>query len=312
VSQTNVARSARAFNRDPSGSPACGGARGGIAWGASDAEGILDYHHDTKAGNPGDVVKHALVAEVLLRLARAGERFVYAETHAGSALHLLAPGGEWEEGLGLIDPCPEPGAWERLALRPDLLPAAEREGWRPYPGSALIAWSVLKERGARPHLLLCELNPSVCADLEAGFQELGVDAASVLCGDGYRTLRGLLDETPRPSLVLLDPPAFEAVAVQDALERCRAAGVPAVAWLPLVGEPGEVPPEVSGLERWAADTRRPTLRTTWPRAARLDRCTRGCVLVGNDIPTAAWLAGVNAARKLNAPRSWRFEVALVG
>lgn len=267
----------------------------------------MDYHHDTKAGNPGDVVKHALLAEVLARMARPAERFVYAETHAGSALHLLAPGGEWEDGLGLIDPSPEPGAWERLALRTDLLPAAEREGWRPYPGSALIAWSVLKERDAHPHLLLCELNPSVCADLEAGFQELGVDSASVLAGDGYRTLRGLLDEIPRPNLVLLDPPAFEAVAVQDLLERCRAAQVPAIAWMPLVGEPDELPREVLGLERWASDTRRATLRATWPRPARPDRCTRGCVLVASDVPEAAWLAGVNAARKLNAPRTWRFE-----
>jgi 23S rRNA (adenine2030-N6)-methyltransferase len=268
----------------------------------------MPYHHSTKAGNPGDVVKHALVAEIVSRMARPDLPFVYAETHAGSALHLLAPGGEWEEGLGVVDPSPEPGAWERLVLGPSLLPSAEREGWRPYPGSALLAWSVLKDRGAKPHLLLCELNPAVCADLQAGFQELGVDAASILPGDGYRTLRGLLEESPRPSLVLLDPPAFEAVAIEDALERCHDAGVPAVAWLPMVAEPGELPPEVPGLERWAADTRRPTLRATWPRPSRADRCARGCVLVGSDLPELAWKAGVNAVRKLNVPAPWRFEV----
>lgn len=270
----------------------------------------MTYHHSAKAGNPGDVVKHALVAEVLARLARPEQLFVYAETHAGSALHLLAPGGEWEEGLGLLDPCPEPGAWERLVLGRSLLPAAEREGWRPYPGSALLAWSVLKERGARPHLILGELNPAVCADLEAGFQELGVDAASIVAGDGYRTLRTLLEENPPPSLVLLDPPAFEAVAIQDALERCRGADVTAIAWLPLVAEPDEVPPEVLGLERWAAATDRPTLRATWPRPTRADRCTRGCLLVANGVPADAWKAGVNVARKLNVPRTWRFEARM--
>ena len=268
------------------------------------------YHHSQKAGNPGDVIKHALVAEVLARLAVPDAPFVYAETHSGSALHLLAPGGEWEEGLGQVDPSPEPGAWERLVLGGRLLPAVEREGWRPYPGSALIAWSVLRERGARPHLVLCELNGEVCADLQAGFQELGVDAAAVLPGDGYRTLRGLLEETPRPSFVLLDPPAFEAVAVEDALERCRAAGVPAVAWLPLVAEADEVPPEVSGLERWAAGTDRPTLTARWPRPGRADRCTRGCVLVGGDVPALAWKVGVNTARRLNVPRAWTISATL--
>jgi 23S rRNA A2030 N6-methylase RlmJ len=270
----------------------------------------MDYHHSQKAANPGDVVKHALVAEVLSHLARADAPFVYAETHAGSALHLLAPGGEWEQGLGVVDPSPEPGTWERLALGGRLLPQIEREGWRPYPGSALLAWSALRERGALPHLVLCELNASVCADLQAGFQELGVDAAAVLPGDGYRTLRTLLDENPRPDLVLLDPPAFEAVAVEDALERCRAAHVPAVAWLPVVAEPDDDSPEVRGLERWAADTGRPTLRAAWPRPGRADRCTRGCVLVGNDLPETAWKAGVNVVRRLNVPRTWSIAATL--
>jgi len=270
----------------------------------------MDYHHSQKAANPGDVVKHALVAEVLSRLAVPDAPFVYAETHAGSALHLLAPGGEWEEGLGVVDPCPEPGTWERLVLGGRLLPGVEREGWRPYPGSALLAWSVLRERGARPHLVLSELNASVCADLQAGFQELGVDAAAILPGDGYRTLRTLLDENPPPGLVLLDPPAFEAVAVEDALERCRVAGVPAVAWLPVVAEPHVVPPEVAGLERWAADTGRPSLSASWPRPGRTDRCTRGCVLVGSDVPALAWKAGVNVVRRLNVPSTWTVTASL--
>jgi 23S rRNA A2030 N6-methylase RlmJ len=292
----------------------------------------MSYLHSDKAGNPGDVVKHAFLAELLARIAVASDAaatktpFIYLETHSGPAAHLLTPGGEWEEGLGALDASEQPGVWERMVLangpNDGLLPAAEAEGYQPYPGSSLLALTLLRERGIDPYLTLSELNDEVATELEASFRApdlvsgedgLDPDMSSdmykivVRVGDGYATLQASLAETPLPAFVLIDPPAFDAIRVQRALTACAEAKVPVLAWLPLIADRAELPPEAIGLEAWCAQTDHRSFRATWPRRGREDRCTRGCLLVGAGFSDQDWEAAREAVTSLNTPLSWSFS-----
>lgn len=281
----------------------------------------MTYQHCDKAGNPGDVVKHAFLAELVSRRALAWAAddadFIYLETHSGPAAHLLTPGGEWEEGLGALDASEAPGLWEGMVLRDGLVPAAEAEGYQPYPGSSLLTLTVLRARGLDPYLTLSELDPGIAAELEASYRTpelLGGDASSVdlykivvLAGDGYANLSAALRELPRPAFVFIDPPAFEAIQVQRAMENCDATGVPVLAWLPIIADPDELPPEVSGLVSWCAETGRQTFRCTWPRKDRQDRCTRGCLLAGSGFSDEDWIAAKQAVTSLKAPPTWTFD-----
>lgn len=53
----------------------------------------MKYSHSRKAGNAGDVWKHA----VLITIAGAmpvGDDVLYVESHSGAPVHSLTPGGE--------------------------------------------------------------------------------------------------------------------------------------------------------------------------------------------------------------------------
>ncbi len=287
----------------------------------------MSYKHSDKAGNPGDVVKHAFLAELLARAAKnwidarpegwETQAFVYLETHSGPAAHLLSPGGEWEDGLGALEATDSPGRWESLVLTDGLVPSAEAEGYQPYPGSSLLALSVLREQGIAPFLTLSELDAKVANELEATLRSPGVfgdDADAydpyrvlVLASDGYANLSAALAEVPPPAFVFIDPPAFDAIQVQRALTACEDAQVPVLAWLPVVAEPGEVPPEVRGLEAWCKDSGMTSFRSAWPRGERTDRCTRGCLLVGAGFEGADWEGARRAVGDLKTPGDWSFD-----
>jgi 23S rRNA (adenine2030-N6)-methyltransferase len=268
----------------------------------------MEYHHSTKAGNPGDVVKHSLLAELLARMAfKPGRPVVYFEAHAGPATHLLEPGGEWLEGLGALTLGDSTATYARLMSSVAAGLVSGGVPLRPYPGSSLLAWTVLRERGLPAHVILCELNPAVCLELENSWAGLDAQAADVRAADGYRELtQALRDPIEPPSFVLLDPPAFEAVAVQHSLQQCVRARVPVLAWLPVVAFPDESPPEVDGLVAWCGDQGYPVLRATWPRPGRDDRCTRGCLCLGAGLESGLWAEAVAAVRTLGSPPGWAF------
>lgn len=58
----------------------------------------MTYDHSKKAGNRGDVWKHAVLISVADRLIPAST-LRYVESHSGAPLHALASGGEWEGGV---------------------------------------------------------------------------------------------------------------------------------------------------------------------------------------------------------------------
>lgn len=268
----------------------------------------MTYQHATKAGNPGDVIKHALWAELLSSVTPPTARPLrYMETHAGPAASVLLPGGEWEEGVGALEPGPGEAetAYERLVVRDGWQREPQREDFRLYPGSALLALTTLRERALPVSLTLCEIQPEVAALLEDGFQGMDTDEVRIVVDDGYRTLRELLErEDERPDLALIDPPAFDAIPVQDLLQRCQLRGVIALAWLPIVAAPDQVPPQVDGLLAWARQSDVRLLAWRWPRPDRRDACTRGAVLLAVGLDEARWDTACDALPALHLPPTW--------
>ena len=60
------------------------------------------YNHSKKAGNLGDVWKHFLLVELAQTIPSISDMFHYVESHCGGPVHELAPGGEWNKGIGNI------------------------------------------------------------------------------------------------------------------------------------------------------------------------------------------------------------------
>jgi 23S rRNA (adenine2030-N6)-methyltransferase len=170
------------------------------------------------------VLKHAVLARVLVYLTRKESPFRFIDTHAGAGRFDLASkeakrSPEWREGIGRILKSSPPAPVAEL-LRPYLQAVGphDAEG-RPlsYPGSPAIAQTLMR---AQDRIALCEANPD---EREALIAALGHDGRlSVVGTDGYVALNAYLPPKERRGAVLIDPPfeaPDEASAVERALER---------------------------------------------------------------------------------------------
>ena len=170
------------------------------------------------------MLKHAVLARVLIYLARKDSPFRFIDTHAGAGRFDLASAEakrspEWREGIARVLNAFPPAPVAEL-LRPYLeaVGPCDAEG-RPlsYPGSPAIAQTLLR---AQDRIALCEANPD---EREALIAALGRDRRLSIVGtDGYVALNAYLPPKERRGVVLIDPPfeaPDEAVAVERALER---------------------------------------------------------------------------------------------
>jgi 23S rRNA (adenine2030-N6)-methyltransferase len=189
----------------------------------------MNYRHDYHAGNFADVVKHAVMAMILVRLGRKKGAFRVIDTHAGAGLYALDRGpaertGEWRHGIGRLwgpeaEPVPEETA---AALAPYLAAvAAENPHGRltRYPGSPRIARALMRPRD---RLILNELHPEDGARLKQLFS--ADRQAKVLTLDGWTVLKSVLPPKERRGIVLIDPP-FEVPGEFVRLARALHAGV---------------------------------------------------------------------------------------
>lgn len=187
----------------------------------------MNYRHQFHAGNFADVMKHALLMQLLRALQKKKKGFLFCDTHAGRGsydLRAAAQGDsllrkpEWPNGIGRLwtgEPIP---AVVRDYL--DLVRGFDRErgnsGEMPrfYPGSPWIARIL-----ARPQdrLVLCEKHAEEYAALADEFQF--ATHTSVRNTDGYAAIRAVLPPREWRALVLIDPP-FEA---QDEFAQIAAA-----------------------------------------------------------------------------------------
>jgi len=197
----------------------------------------MNYRHAFHAGNPGDVVKHAVLAALLDRLAAKDKPLIFIDTHAGIGRYDLAGAAasrtdEWRAGIGRVEAAGElPQALARYrALVRRFNPDG---GLRYYPGSPAFARAIL---GPVDRIVLCELHPDDGRTLKTA---LGADPrVEVRIADGYQALKAMLPPSPRRGLVLIDPPYEAPDELDRVLRALRAAwrrwatGVYAV-WYPV-------------------------------------------------------------------------------
>ena len=158
---------------------------------------MLSYQHGYHAGNPADLHKHLVLAELLTLLTRKARGISYMETHAGRGLYDLgAPEslktGEAAEGIEALDlpDCPLKTVLD--TVRNGFGPAA-------YPGSPLIAQTLLR---AQDRLHLMELHPAEYGALRKALRN---DTTAVHKRDGNEGVMSLSPPKPRKGLVLIDP-----------------------------------------------------------------------------------------------------------
>ena len=164
---------------------------------------MLAYRHQFHAGNFADVFKHALLAQLVLALAKKSKPLFYLDTHAGIAhydlLHEWAQKkAEYKDGIALV--------WGRddapAAMAPylDAVRAENKDGeLRYYPGSPRIVRRLLR---AGDRMVLTELNTKDCNALATLYMRDRQVKVQLL--DGYQALKAFLPPLERRALVFID------------------------------------------------------------------------------------------------------------
>jgi 23S rRNA (adenine2030-N6)-methyltransferase len=180
----------------------------------------MNYRHAFHAGNFADVVKHAVLARILLHLRSKPAAFRVIDTHAGSGRYDLAGPeasrtGEWRDGIGRIAAArlaperlpPErlaPDVAELMAAYLDVVARLNGGGQlSAYPGSCEIARALLRPQD---RLVACELEPNAARALARNLA--GDPRVKVVAIDGWTALTAYVPPKERRGVVLIDP-AFE-------------------------------------------------------------------------------------------------------
>lgn len=167
---------------------------------------MLSYRHAFHAGNHADVLKHAVLLELLDYFNRKDKPWFYIDTHAGGGCYALeseqaGKTAEFADGIGRL--------WGRDDL-PEMLAryvAAVRQ-FNPhgrllfYPGSPALAMTCAR---AQDRLRLFELHPADYESLKRTFNG-EVERVQVRKADGFGALKGLVPPPSRRAVVLIDPP----------------------------------------------------------------------------------------------------------
>jgi len=219
---------------------------------------MLSYRHAFHAGNHADVLKHAVVVQLLDHLTQKDKAFWYIDTHAGAGLYALDHAyaqkkAEFETGISRIWQAAS-GANAMPAMLEaylDQVRALNPDGQlRHYPGSPWLAWQMLREQD---RLRLFELHSTEIQVLRDNFRGAG-RRVMLYDGDGFGGIKAILPPPPRRALVLVDPSyedkqdyARTLQTLRDGLQRF-ATGVYAV-WYPQVQrrESLQLPVQLKGL-----------------------------------------------------------------
>jgi 23S rRNA (adenine2030-N6)-methyltransferase len=168
----------------------------------------MNYRHAFHAGNFADVVKHAVLARILLHLRTKPAAFRIIDTHAGAGLYdLTGPAAsrslEWQRGIHRLLTMPM-AANVRALLAPylDVIAALNTaDKLAVYPGSPAIVRAYLR---TQDRFIACELEPGAAAALA---RDLGRDRRiKVIEIDGFVGLNAYVPPPERRGLVLIDPP----------------------------------------------------------------------------------------------------------
>jgi 23S rRNA (adenine2030-N6)-methyltransferase len=163
----------------------------------------MNYRHAFHAGNFADVMKHAILLQLLRSLTSEVGALTVIDTHAGAGIHDLRGGeasrtGESAGGVVRLMAAEAPAPFD--ALKAAVRRANRGDEVRFYPGSPLLIADTLR---ARDRLIACELRPDDHAALKAALpRQAGAEA---LREDGWRVAANRARVAGR-LLVLTDPP----------------------------------------------------------------------------------------------------------
>lgn len=158
----------------------------------------MNYQHQFHAGNHADVLKHAVLLELLTALSAKPSPWFVLDTHAGAGSYALADSLEANDGIARLWHDPAPALARYLAAVHDYNGDSKR--YR-YPGSPLLIAGALRDDD---RLACCEIQPEPAASLKAMFRNdprVGVHQR-----DGYTAIKALLPPAEKRGLVLIDPP----------------------------------------------------------------------------------------------------------
>ena len=203
----------------------------------------MNYRHAFHAGGPADVVKHAVLARILVHLRNKPAAFRVIDTHAGAGLYdLRGPEAtrspEWRDGIA-------PADWPRRsrARRARCSRPISTRSARSIPAASSPPIRARRRSRARcmrsqDRLVACELEPNAAAALA---HNLGGDRrVKAVAIDGWTALNAYVPPPERRGVVLIDPP-FEAAdefsrlaQALEAAHRKWATGI-FLLWYPIKG-----------------------------------------------------------------------------
>jgi 23S rRNA (adenine2030-N6)-methyltransferase len=168
----------------------------------------MNYRHAFHAGNFADVLKHAVLARILVHLHGKPGAFRVIDTHAGAAFYDLAGpeatrSPEWRDGIQRLLTAPI-AAPVRTLLAPylEVVESFNAAGQLTrYPGSPAIARAFLRPQD---RLIACELEPNAAAMLAHNLA--GDRCAKAITIDGWTALNAYVPPPERRGVVLVDPP----------------------------------------------------------------------------------------------------------
>lgn len=165
----------------------------------------MNYRHIFHAGNPADVMKHAILAQILMHLRVKNTPFCVLDAHAGIGCYdlLSEQAGktlEYQTGIGQLFDMPDIDP--SLAPYLDAVRRLNPDGTlRTYPGSPRLARSLMRDQD---RLVAIELHPDDADTLREEFS--GDHQVTIHQGDAYKALRSQLPPREKRGVVLLDPP----------------------------------------------------------------------------------------------------------
>jgi 23S rRNA (adenine2030-N6)-methyltransferase len=197
---------------------------------------MLSYRHAFHAGNHADILKHSILARIIMYLEQKDKPFSYIDTHAGAGIYNLD--AEWaqktgEAERGILTLLNHDDAPDFFSPYMTLCRTYYGDGHR-YPGSPEIVRALAREDD---RIWLTELHPAEIENLQA---RMPPDSrVHIQNRDGYAALTALCPPDPRRGLMLMDP-SYETVDDYEkpagsfiALHKRWPAGILAL-WYPIV------------------------------------------------------------------------------
>jgi len=169
---------------------------------------VHSYRHGFHAGNHADVLKHAVLVQVLAHFARKDTAFQVIDTHAGAGLYDLGQAwsrqsGEADTGIRRLDDVGTPVLIRRYQHM--VAQCRAQHGAQAYPGSPWITLQALR-RGDR--LQAFETHASELPVLRRTLSvpsDLPMRQRTCHATDGFTALKACLPPASRRGLVIMDP-----------------------------------------------------------------------------------------------------------